>query len=237
MRRVYEVVTVEEGPEPVAVLLDGRPLRTPARLALRLPTRPLAEAVAAEWAAQGERIDPETMPLTRLAATATDLMPGRRGDVVAELADHAGTDLLCYRTASPAELAARQQARWQPWLDWAAATFGARLEVTRVLDPTPQPRASLEALERVLARLTDWSLVGLHAAVRTTGSLVLGLALLRGALDAEEAFALAQLDELFEIERWGAEREQQRRLAALRRDLGAAERFLRLLEATPGFGQ
>lgn len=233
MRRVYTSVAVEEGEGPVAVLLDGRPLRTPARLPLRLPTRPLALAVAEEWAAQGETIDPHGMPLTRLATTATDLMPARRADAVAEVAGYAATDLLCYRAASPADLAARQQARWQPWLDWANRTFGARLEVTRALDPTPQPAASLAALEAAVARVPDWPLVGLHAATRATGSLILGLALLEGALEAEEAFALAQLEELFEIERWGEEREQQRRLAALRRDLAAAARFLRLSGAGP----
>ncbi len=234
MRRFYQAVTVEDGPGPFAVLLDGKPVRTPARAALRLPTRGLAEAVAGEWAAQGRTIDPFTMPLTRLATTAIDLMPARRADAIAELVEYAGTDLLCYRVPSPADLAARQQERWQPWLDWAASRFGAPLTVTRALDPAPQAEASLRALERVVAAVADWPLVGLHAATRATGSLVLGLALLEGRLDAETAFMLAQLDELYEIERWGEEREQQRRHAALRRELAAAERFLRLLESGPG---
>lgn len=229
MKRAYGAVAVEDGAGPVGVLLDGKPLRTPRRLALRLPTRALALAVAEEWAGQGERIDPHSMPLTRLATTATDLMPARRADAIAEVTGYAGTELLCYRVASPAELALRQQERWQPWLDWLARVHGARLEPVRSLDPAPQPEASLAALRTAVERVQDWPLVGLHAAVTATGSLVLGLALLDGALDAAEAFALAQLEELFEIERWGEEREQQRRLAGLRRDLAAAERFLRLL--------
>ncbi|MCX8100205.1 MAG: ATP12 family protein [Geminicoccaceae bacterium] len=230
MRRFYREVTVEPGEAPVAVLLDGRPLKTPARQALRLPTRPLAEAVAAEWAAQGEQITPPTMPLTRLAVTATDLMPARRADAIEEVVGYAATELLCYRAVSPADLAARQHERWQPWLDWLVATRGARLELVRSLDPCPQPEASLLALRAAVEAVADWPLVGLHAAVTATGSLVLGLALLDGALDAAEAFALAQLDELYQIERWGEEREQQRRHAALRRDLATAARFLRLLE-------
>jgi chaperone required for assembly of F1-ATPase len=233
MRRFYREVTVEPGEGPVAVLLDGRPLVTPARRTLRVPVRPLAEAVAAEWAAQGEAIDPHAMPLTRLSATATDLMPARRADAIEEVLGYAGTELLCYRAVSPADLVARQHARWQPWLDWLAGTTGARLELVRSLDPAPQPEASLRILRTVVERVADWPLVGLHAAVGATGSLVLGLALFAGALDADEAFALAQLDELYEIERWGEEREQQRRHAVLRRDLAAAERFLRLLEPAP----
>lgn len=230
MRRFYREVTVEPGEAPVGILLDGRPLKTPARRALRLPTRPLAEAVAAEWAAQGEQITPPAMPLTRLAVTATDLMPARRADAIEEVVGYAHTELLCYRAVSPADLVARQHERWQPWLDRLAAQRGCRLELARSLDPVPQPQASLAALRTAVEAVADWPLVGLHAAVTATGSLVLGLAILEGALDAGEAFALAQLDELYQIERWGEEREQQRRHATLRRDLDTAERFLRLLE-------
>ncbi|MCX7629749.1 MAG: ATPase [Geminicoccaceae bacterium] len=230
MRRFYRAVSVDESPPPSAVLLDGRPVRTPARHILKLPTRALAHAVAEEWDAQKERIEPHTMPLTRLAVTATDLMPQRRADAIDEVVAYAATELLCYRATSPVELAQRQQERWQPWLDWLAETYGARLHPVRTLDPAPQPQSSLSALRAVVESVADWPLVGLHAAVTTTGSPVLGLALWRGALSAERAFTLAQLDELYEIERWGEEREQQRRLAALRRELAAAERFLRLLE-------
>jgi chaperone required for assembly of F1-ATPase len=156
-------------------------------------------------------------------------MPARRRDAIEEVVGYAATDLLCYRAVAPADLVARQHERWQPWLDWAAVTHGARLELVRALDPAPQPEASLVALRAAVERVEDWPLVGLYAAVTATGSIVLGLAMLAGALSAEEAFALAQLDELYEIERWGEEREQQRRHANLKRDLAAAERFLRLL--------
>lgn len=229
MRRVYRTVGVEEGTTAPVVLLDGRPLRTPARHPLRLPSRALAQAVAEEWAAQGETVRPASMPLTRLATTATDLMPARRGEALEEVLGYGATELLCYRTATPADLARRQEEAWQPWLDWLAGELGVRLYPARTLDPMPQPRAALEGLRAAVEAVADWPLVGLHAATTLSGSLVLGLALLRGALDAAALFELAQLDELYEIERWGEEAEQQRRHAALRRDLAAAEHFLRLL--------
>jgi chaperone required for assembly of F1-ATPase len=234
LKRLYREVGVEEGTGPVAVLLDGRPLLTPARRPLRPPTRGLALALAEEWAAQGELVEPALMPLTRLATTATDLMPARRADALEEVAGHAPTDLLCYRVASPAELARRQEERWQPWLDWLAAELGIRLHPARTLDPMPQPEAALRGVRAAVGAVADWPLVGLHAITVLTGSVVLGLACLRGALDARTAFALAWLDELYQIERWGAEPEQERRHAALRRDLAAGERFLRLLEPGPG---
>ncbi len=234
MRRVYRTVGVEEGTSAPAVLLDGRPLLTPARHPLRLPSRALALAVAEEWAAQEETVRPASMPLTRLATTATDLMPARRGDALEEVLGYGPTELLCYRAATPADLARRQEEAWQPWLDWLAGELGVRLHPARTLDPMPQPRAALLGLRATVEAVADWPLVGLHAATTLGGSLVLGLALLRGALDARALFELAQLDELYEIERWGEEAEQQRRHASLRRDLAAAERFLRLLG--PGCG-
>ena len=229
MKRFY--AAVDTAPEAVGhvVRLDGRPLRTPARNALALPTLALAEAVAKEWRGQGEEVAPATMPLMRLATTALDLMPGRRGDAVDEAAGYAGTDLLCYRTPEPEALASRQRATWQPWLDWAERQYDARLIVTDTVDPLPQPEAALQALRRAVERLDDWRLVGLHAAATLTGSLILALALERQLLDAPRAFEAALLDELFEIERWGEETLQRQRHANLRRDLEAAAKYLRLL--------
>jgi hypothetical protein len=137
----------------------------------------------------GEEIDAASMPLTRLATTALDLMPARRGDAVAEASGYAETDLLCYRASFPANLAERQRAGWQPWLDWAERHHDARLALAPTLDPVPQPAPALAALRLAVERLDDWRLVGLHAATALTGSLVLALALERGDLDAERAFA------------------------------------------------
>lgn len=236
MRRFYR--DVDTGPDPAghAVRLDGRPIRTPARHVLVLPTPALAEAVAEEWRAQGEEIVAASMPLTRLATTVLDLMPDRREDAAAEASQYGGTDLLCYRAADPASLVARQHAAWQPWLSWVERRHGARLVVTRDLDPIPQPESGLDALRRAVAALDDWRLIGLHAATTLSGSLVLALALEEGLIDADRLFETALLDELYEIERWGEEPQQRQRHASLRRDLRAAERFLRLLpgQARPG---
>ena len=230
MKRFYRDVTTAGGAGGWSVLLDGKPVRTPARRALEVPTEALAEAIAAEWAAQGDAVEPDTMRLTRLATTAVDLMPQRRGDAVAEAAGYGGTDLLCYRAVAPASLASRQSEAWQPWLDWAERQYDARLVPAAGVMPASQEAVALNALQAAVERLDDWRLVGLHAAVTVSGSLVLGLAIERGALGAGEAFSAALLDELYEIEQWGEDAEQSARHARLRSDLEAAERFLRLLE-------
>jgi chaperone required for assembly of F1-ATPase len=231
VRRFYTDVATGRDGDSFSVLLDARPVRTPARRAVRLPTEPLAAAIAEEWRAQGEEIDAQAMRLTRLATTVIDLMPTRRGDAVAEVSGYAGTDLLCYRTAAPEALAARQATAWQPWLDWAERQYNARLWPAVGVMPAGQDEATLQTLRAAVERLDDWRLVGLHAATTLTGSLVLGLALECGAITAERAFEAAMLDELFEIEQWGEDEEQAARHARLRADLAAAERFLAFLPA------
>jgi chaperone required for assembly of F1-ATPase len=232
MKRFYRAVAIrrEEGQGHLA-LLDGRPILTPARHPLLMPSAAVAELVAEEWRRQGEEVVPDTMPATRPATTVVDLMPGRRQDAIGEVVGYAETDLLCYRAAAPRALASREEAAWQPWLDWAERELDARLAVGRSIEPVAQSEASLRALRLAVAGLDDWRLVGLHAATTLMGSVVLGLAMARGRLDAATGFRVALLDELFEIEQWGEEAEQQRRHARLRRDLEAAERFLRSLAA------
>jgi chaperone required for assembly of F1-ATPase len=229
LKRFYKDVAVGTEADGFTVLLDARPVRTPARHVLILPTQALAEAVAEEWRQQGETLEPQGMRVTRLAITAIDLMPGRRGDAVEEVAGYAGTDLLCYRADHPANLVARQAAAWQPWLDWAEQQHDARLVPASGIMPVAQPEPALRALHAAVERLGDWRLVGLHAATTLLGSLVLGLAFERGAIDSEQAFTTALLDELFEMEQWGEDDEQIRRHARIRADLVAADRYLRLL--------
>jgi chaperone required for assembly of F1-ATPase len=231
MKRFYAEVGLESEAAGYTIRLDARPVSTPARRVLSIPSQPLASAIAAEWRAQGETIDTDAMRLTRLATTVVDLMPARRTDAIGETAGFAGTDLLCYRAARPASLAARQAAAWQPWLDWAERRYDARLAVAEGVMPVAQPAAALRALRAPVDRLDDWRLVALHGATTSLGSLVLGLAMEQGALDAAGAFAAALLDELFEIEQWGEDAEQTRRHARLRADLVAIERFLSLLTA------
>jgi chaperone required for assembly of F1-ATPase len=229
MKRFYKEATVGTAEEGHTILLDGRPVRTPGRALLAMPNTTLAQAVVAEWAAQLETIKPEAMPLTRLANTVVDQLPAKRPDALHEIAGYAAADLLCYRVAHPAVLAERQHATWEPWLDWAAAELGAPLLTTTDLDPLPQPQASLEALDRAAEVLDDWRLIGLHATTRLTGSMVLGLAMVEGKLEAEPAFTAAMLEELHEIEQWGLEAEQARRHTALQAELAAAELYCRAL--------
>lgn len=231
MKRFWRDASVEQRGDGFGILLDGRPARTPARHLLAVPNPALAGAVATEWREQPEEVDPRTMPLTRLATTVLDLMPARRGDAIEEVAGFAATDLLCYRAAEPHDLVERQQVAWQPWLDWAMRRHDSPLTVTATVTAVEQPAASLHSLRAVVEHLDDWRLVGLHAATTLTGSIVLGLAMEDEALGPQAAFEAACLDELFEISRWGEEEEQRRRHTTLRRDLDAADRFLRLLKA------
>jgi chaperone required for assembly of F1-ATPase len=236
MKRFYQAVQVGPSGQGHGVLLDERPVRTPAKQPLIVPSVRLAEAVAAEWREQGETIRPDLMPLTRLASTAIDRMPGLRQAAIDEAAAYADTDLLCYRAAGPFELVQRQHHAWQPMLDWLSAVYGVKLTVTTSMLPVAQPEVARTRLRTAVAGLEDWPLVGLHAAITGLGSLVLGLALLHGRIDAEAALATSLLDELFEIERWGTDPEAERRHAVLRRDVTGAARFLEAVRQPPEGG-
>jgi chaperone required for assembly of F1-ATPase len=229
MKRFWREVAVVADADGHRILLDGKQVHSPARKPLLLPSRALAEAVATEWRSQGDTVERAGMGLTRLASTALDRMPALRRAAVDEALDYAGTDLLCYRAAEPAELVERQRRTWQPWLDWLAEAHGARLLVTTTMLPVTQPGPAVLRLRAAIEQLDDWRLVGLHGATTALGSVVLGLALLEGAMDAEQALAASLLDELFEIERWGRERDAERRHQVLRRDVEAAASFLACL--------
>jgi chaperone required for assembly of F1-ATPase len=226
MKRFYRDVTVAPGEHGHRILLDGRPMRTPAKQLLAAPTAPLAEAIADEWRGQGDTVRPDAMPLTRLASTAIDRMPAERQAAIEELVAYADTDLVCYRAAEPFELVQRQHQAWQPMLDWLTGTYGVKLAVTTSILPVAQPAAARARLRSAIEDLSDWPLVGMHLATTALGSLVLGLGLLHGRLDADTALAASLLDELFEIERWGSDVEAERRHQALRRDVSGAARFL-----------
>ncbi|MDX1710890.1 MAG: ATP12 family protein [Rhodovibrionaceae bacterium] len=213
------------------VTLDGRPIRTPAQNAISLPVEALARALSEEWAAQEENIDPHSMPLTSMACTAIDLVRQRRVEVVAELAAYGQTEMLCYRAGESGDLADRQTVVWQPLLEWASVELGARLLATPGILPVQQPAEALDALRREVEAHSDMGLAALAAAIKASDSLVLGLALSRGRISAEEAFAAAELEATYQIELWGEDAEATRRRAAIRRDLEAAERFFRILTA------
>jgi chaperone required for assembly of F1-ATPase len=230
MRRVYtEVATRQFDGGGWGVTLDVRALRTPGKNELRLPSAALAAAIAAEWDAQREQIRPATMPLFRLAATAIDRTATQRDLVVAETANYAGTDLVCYRADHPPALSALQQAVWQPLLDWAAQRYDAALAVTTGIIPAAQSSAVLRAFRAAVAAQDDFHLTALHTLTVACGSLVIALALMEGRLDAEAAFAVSQLDETFQIEAWGEDSEAAARRHALAADIAAAARFIALL--------
>lgn len=228
MKRFYKVVGVVPAGGGFGVVLDGKPIKSPAKADLILPSRALAEAVAAEWEAQAGEVVPSAMPLMQLAATTIDKVAPNRELIIDTIAPYGGTDLLCYRAEAPAELAARQAAAWQPLLDWAMTAQDAPLTATSGIVHQAQPEASLAALRAAVAAQDDWRLTALHQATAVTGSLVLGLALLAGRIDADEAFELAELDASFQIERWGEDAEATARRAALRAELQAAARLVEL---------
>jgi len=225
MKRFYKSVSAGDGN---AVLLDGRTLKTPRGAALDLPARALAEAIADEWRAQGDEIDALSMPLTKLANTAIDGVTPRREEVIAEIAAFAKHDHLCYRTDAPAELVRRQTEAWDPLLDWAAERYGAPLMPVKGITSVAQPDRSIEALRKAVKALDPFALSALHVIASICGSLVLGLAVADKRVSAEQAFALSQIDERFQAEKWGLDSEAEARAKRLEQELVTASRFLDL---------
>ncbi|HEY4275441.1 MAG TPA: ATP12 family protein [Rhizomicrobium sp.] len=230
MKRFYKTVTVDETPEGFRFLLDGKAVRTPARQPLLLPTLALAEAVAAEWREQGEEMQPAAMSLTRLVNTVLDGIRNTRDDVVGAILRFGENDLLAYRAETPVELAARQQ-QWDDILDWAAQAHGARLAVTAGIAHLDQPPEALAALRDAVARRSDFELAALHVTASITGSLILGLAVLDCRLTPEGAFGLSRLDEAFQAEQWGMDREAEARAGRLADEIAHAAMLVRLSRA------
>ena len=230
MKRFYEAVSVEETGTGFRVLLDARPVFTPAGRPLLLESRDLAEAVAAEWRAQGAEVDAGAMPLTRLVNTVLDGVRATRNDLIAAILRFGESDLLAYRAEAPAELS-RRQAQWDTVLDWAAARHGARLSVTAGIAPVEQPGAALDALEQAVSSRDDYAVAALHIMASITGSLVLGLAVLDQELTPQDAFALSRLDEAFQAEKWGTDREAEERARRLAAEMEQAMRLVKLSQA------
>lgn len=229
IKRFYKAAQVLASEAGFTVVLDGKPIRTPGRNPLCLASRALAEAVAAEWAAQGETVRLRDMALMGLACTAIDLVAPRRAEVVAELAGYGATDLICYHADRPEALVERQNRVWRPLLDWTATHLDAPLVVATGTLAASQPDHALAALSREVARQDDLALAALALAVKASGSLVVGLALARGRLDAAGAFEAAELHETHQIEAWGEDAEATRRRAGVRADLETAARTFTLL--------
>lgn len=229
MRRFYKNVSVAGEGDAFAVTLDGKKMRTRAKAPFLLPNEALAMAIASEWEDQGGTIKPQSMPITRLAGTAIDRVSPARSHVIDELMAYAETDLLCHRADRPAELVTRQDAAWRPLLDWAAQKYSAALKVTVGILPQPQPKQALAALRGAVAGYDDMILAGLHSATTASGSLIIGLALAEGRIDAADAFEISQVDETFQIERWGEDAELEAQRAAIRADMESTAIFIQLL--------
>ncbi|HEX2526793.1 MAG TPA: ATP12 family protein [Geminicoccus sp.] len=226
MKRFYKAVSTARQGQVWQVLLDDKPIRTPMRQLLELPTEALALAIASEWEAQHDEVRAPDMRLTRLATTAIDLMPARREPAIRQVMEYLETDMLCYRAGNPADLARRQDETWQPWLDWLERSFDVRLPVFRTMLPQPVPREAALRLTPVVEGMDPWHLVALHAAVTATSSLVLGLAMVEAVLGPDEAFEAALLDDLYQVEHWGEDPEITKRHVALRSDLEAIGQFV-----------
>ncbi|WP_438277495.1 ATP12 family chaperone protein [Nitrobacter sp.] len=224
-KRFYAFANVSETPDGFAILLDGKPVRTPSRNVLAAPSQEIAEMIAAEWQAQGDVIDPMTMPVTRLANSVIDGVTGRVEAVVEDIARYFETDLLFYRAGHPEALVAREAAHWDPVLFWAAETLGAHFILTEGIVHIRQPDPAIAAARAALPS-GSWAVGALHVVTTLTGSALLALALMFGRLDADEVWAAAHVNEDWNSEQWGADEEAEARQAARRSDFRAAAAVL-----------
>ncbi|MDB5698447.1 MAG: ATPase [Alphaproteobacteria bacterium] len=232
MKRFYKEVSVEPLEGGCQILLDRRPVRTPARMPLSLPSLALADAIADEWRRQGEKIDPRTMPLTGLANAAIDRILPDPAAFARGLAAYGESDLLCYRAEGPAPLIAREERLWDPLLAWARHRFDVDFETTSGILHRPQPKRTIEQLARAVTAMDPFVLAALSPLVTISGSLVIALALAEGAIDLDTAWAAATVDESWQAEKWGEDAEASARHEARRKEFAAAHRLLGLLEIT-----
>jgi chaperone required for assembly of F1-ATPase len=226
VKRFWKQVTVTPGN---GIALDGKPVRTPGRAPLEVPTPALAEAIAEEWRAAGETVDPRSMPLTGLANAAIDRVAADPGAFACGLGAYGETDLLYYRAEAPDELVRRQEAAWDPLLDWARKRYDVHFEPAVGVMHHPQPPATITRLHDAAAALDPFRLAGLSPVVTVSGSLIAALALLEGAVDAATVWRIAHVDEDWQTELWGEDELATRARESHRADLEAGARFLSLL--------
>ncbi len=228
MRRFYSDVTVTPDGKAFALVLDGKPMKTPAGHAFQLPTEKLAKAIAQEWAAQRDTIKPASMPLTQLATTAIDIICGARAEAVARVMAYLGSELLCLRD-DKYPLKERQEKAWDAPLAWLQSRFDVHLNVADGLKAPAQSEAAFKRLSGVVEAMDDWHLIALQSAVLACGSLVLGLALMEKHYDAAQVFELAELETTHQIEKWGEDEELMKRRDSVLVELRDIERYIELL--------
>lgn len=232
-KRFWKTAEVVERPTGFSVTLDGRAVKTPSKAALDVPTRAMAQAIAAEWDAQGEKINPLTMPVTRSANSAIDKVMHQHGEVAEMLAAYGDSDLLCYRAETPMELNQREAAAWDPILDWAAEALDARLTPRIGIVHVPQDPAALDRLRARVHAMTPFELAGFHDLVSLTGSLVLAFAATQQYLSATEIWAISRIDETWQEEQWGVDEEAQETANIKKNALLHAFAFFSLANARP----
>lgn len=217
MKRFYKSAGVQPSAEGWQVVLDGRPIKTPARQTVAVAKESLAQAIAGEWDSQGETVEIPSLHLTRLVNVALDRTPHQRAAMIEEVVKYCETDLLCFLADAPADLRARQIEQWRPVREWAGKALDVVLmEVPGGLLAAPQPPASLAAARRYGERLDDLRLTGLNFGLGLFGSALLSMAVCEGELTAETAYDHAILDELYQSEQWGKDEENEARLAGNR---------------------
>lgn len=222
MKRFYKSVGVEPVGGGYEVRLDGRPVRTPGKRAVAVSRREIAEAMAAEWSAQGDTILPTRMPMTRLVNSAIDGVEERQAEVAAEIVKYAASDLVCYRASEPEELVSLQAQHWDPLIAWARTELGAELATGRGIMHVAQSPLALDAVACAIAGLEALPLAGLHVMTTLTGSAVIAIATARGRLGAEAAWTAAHVDEDWQERRWGRDEQAAARRAARWLDMQAA---------------
>ena len=226
-RRFYKAVSVEPlGDGGFAILLDGRAVRTPAKTQIAVPVRAVADALALEWDAQSEKIDPAKMPLTRLVNSVLDAVARDPEPVRAEIVKYAGSDLVCYRAEGPESLAAAQAAAWDPVLAFARERFGAEFQLAGGIMHVAQPADAIAAIAEAVRPFDVFRLGALHVVTALTGSALIALALAHGVIDGEAAFAAAHVDEDWNAARWGSVPEAEAQRAVRRADMMAAALML-----------
>ena len=230
-KRFYKVAGVEERDGAFHLVLDGRPARTPARHPLALPNRALAEVLAEEWSRQGDEVDPATMPVTRIVNSGIDGVAARRREVIDDLVRYAGSDLVCYRAGEPRRLVEAQNASWNPLLDWARDSLGARFALSEGVMHVDQPPETAAAIRRVVEQVrSPLALAALHVMTALTGSVLVALAYAAGRFDADRAWDAAHVDETYQESIWGEDQEAMVRRGNREADFRAASLVYRLAE-------
>lgn len=224
-KRFWRDVGVTRLPGGFGIALDGRPVRTPAKAALEVPSCALADMIAAEWSAQEGEIDPWRMPFTRSANAAIDKVARQHGEVAQMIAGYADSDTVCYRAAAPDALAQRQAEAWEPLLDWTAERFGARLRPVTGIMHHPQEAAALTALSAQVLALDAFALTALHDLVSLSGSLVIGLAAIHDRHPPGKLWQLSRIDETWQQELWGVDEDAREHAALKENDFVHAKRF------------